>query len=102
MAEQSKHTPPPWRIMPIAVSEPDPGEDGIIYEYHIREDMVKVFQTFDLELAERVVRAVNAHEELLAVVKESLECFKLDSKGPGSLRMIKMCKQAIAKAEEKC
>lgn len=98
---EPKHTPTPLRIVPVAVDEPGPGEDGTIYEYHIREGMVTVLRTYDLEVAERVVRAVNCHEELLGIVKEWFGKLKAEDIHAFNISLVKRTEQAIAKAEGK-
>ena len=120
------HTPGQWKVVPIAVDEPGPGEDGTIYEYFIREGLADVAKTYDSEIAEKIVRAVNAYEKIDKVIstiarknkedateyflrainchEELVEVVKTVQRlafQKGTTELMQRCKQAIAKAEGK-
>lgn len=95
--QQAQHTPTPWSADLSTVHGP-----GICAEYQEREIVCSVINRAD---AAFIVRAVNAHEELILKLKWAV--MKLQELGCtndytlGMVRSIDACSQAIAKAEGK-
>lgn len=91
----SEHTPTPWCAVKY--------ESGWALIGPTSDDKIaRVEKTNGHANAAFIVRAVNAHEELLAALKETLSELRWTSKNgqfPGMDGTIKIAKQAIAKAE---
>ncbi len=90
---EATHTPTPWKFESASTSFTNRGSEQLLWN----GDGMAIGRAVNPTQATFIVRAVNAHEELLAMLKVALE--NLDDKSGGSLSLD--IKEAIAKAEGK-
>lgn len=95
-ANEVKHTPTPWHLQSNFAWSDESKDRGAVFECHlvtgthVPEDQNKANAAY-------IVRAVNAHEELIGLLKriaQSVGCSGLGGSLPEEIR------QAIAKAEK--
>jgi len=87
MRNEMKHTPTPWTLQKFSSGYEIDGANG-------REVLTMWSNTEDADSdAAFIVRAVNAHEELLSLVQAITEGVEMNSE------FIRACEQAIARAE---
>lgn len=88
------HTPGPWRVDPKAITRVVAGANDTVAVTGCQSDLIDEWPPN----AEFIVRACNAHDEMLAALQELLECADAECVSGSSHEPIERARAVIAKA----